>query len=371
MNIKKHIILPILLLCPVFILAQHLNNPSLEGPPGISISPPDWIPFNPGSTPDTEPLDCDDFSASHGETYLTLVAHGSSSPKANSMENCQAELIQPLLKGVCYILSLDLASRDDLGHYVWVEGFIFYRATTKLRIYGSSSVSEKGEMIAETDPITNVNWENTSFNIKPDEEILFLILEVVFAEAASENGNILIDNIVLSEMPEESTVVMNETFYVSDLPVSIEASESTAYSWSPSSGLSCYDCRAPEVNSSDSTTYTCSIISSSTGCPANELFILAFEEEPITSEDFKIPNVFTPNGDGINDLFEIQGLPPYSALLIYDRSGKELFSMDPYDNSWDGRDVDGNLLPENTYWYILITPGLHGEQKGQVYLKLK
>lgn len=216
-----------------------------------------------------------------------------------------------------------------------------------------------------------MNWENASFTIKPNEEINFLVLEVAFEESTSENGNILIDNIVLSEMPVESTVVLNGTFSVSDLPVSIEASESPSYSWSPASGLSCYDCRAPEVNISSSTTYTCSIISESTGCPANELFILAFEEESVTPEDFKIPNVFTPNGDGINDLFVIQGLPPYSALLIYDRSGKELFSMDPYDNTWDGSDLDGNLLPEDTYWYVLITPGLDGTQKGSVYLKLK
>ncbi len=45
--------------------------------------------------------------------------------------------------------------------------------------------------------------------------------------------------------------------------------------------------------------------------------------------------------------------------------------MDPYDNSWDGSDLDGNQLPEDTYWYVLITPGLDGTQKGQVFLKLK
>jgi gliding motility-associated-like protein len=67
----------------------------------------------------------------------------------------------------------------------------------------------------------------------------------------------------------------------------------------------------------------------------------------------------------------IEGLPPYSALLIYDRNGRELFSMDAYDNSWDGSDVDGNILSEDTYWYVLITPGLGGKQKGQVYMKLK
>jgi gliding motility-associated-like protein len=371
MNLKIHIIIPILLLCPIFSLAQYLRNPSLEGPPGISFSPPDWTPFTPGSTPDTEPLDCDNFPASNGATYLTLVAHGSASSRPNSPENCQTALNQPLLPGQCYTLSMDLASRDDLGHYEWGDGFIFYRANTKLKIYGSNSSSEKGDLIAETEPVTNVNWESVSFTVKAENEISYLLLEVAFEASGVKNGNILIDNLVLSDLIPESTVVLNETYSVEDLPIAIEASESPTYFWSPETGLSCYDCNNPEVNSSNSRTYTCSIISSSNGCPANELFILAFEDEPLVPDDFKIPNVFTPNGDGINDRFVIQGLPPYSALLIYERSGKELFSMDNYDNSWDGRDKDGNFLPEDTYWYVLITPGLDGEQKGQVYMKLK
>lgn len=373
MKITRYIVTPILLLLlyPAFSSAQYLDNPSFEGPPGISISPPTWIPFDPVSTPDTEPLDCDNYSASDGDTYLTLVAHGSSSTRPNIMENCQSTLSNPLIKGRCYTLSMDLASRDDLGHYEWGEGFIFYRAITKLRIYGSNSISEKGELIVETTPVTNITWETLSLTVRPENDISFLILEVVFEESGAENGNILIDNLILSDFPIESTVVMNETFTLNDLPLDLEASESPTYSWSPSSGLSCYDCRSPQVNSNTSRTYTCTIISSSTGCAANELFIMTFEEEPIVPGDFKIPNVFTPNGDGINDYFEIQGLPPYSALLIYDRRGKELFTMDNYDNSWDGSDVDGNLLPEDTYWYVLITPGLDGKQKGQVFLKLK
>ena len=164
--------------------------------------------------------------------------------------------------------------------------------------------------------------------------------------------------------------MLDETYTPSDLPISLEATEGSSYSWSPGSGLSCYDCRSPEVLSSVSTTYTCTLLSSLTGCPSNELFILSFTTDPIPpAETFKIPNVFTPNGDNINDNFEITGLPPLSSLLIYNRSGKEVFSSEEYKNDWDGRDMENNPLPSGTYWYVLLTPGLSGESKGYIYLK--
>jgi gliding motility-associated-like protein len=371
MTIKKHMFFHCLLLFPVIITAQYLENPSMEGPPAIGVSPPAWIPYSPGSTPDTEPLDCDHYPASHGKTYITLVAHGSSSSRPNSFENCQTALALPLLKGGCYTLSVDLSSRDDLGHYKWGEGFIFYRAAVKLKIYCSGSISEKGQLIAESDPVTNVNWETLSFNFKPENESSYLLLEVSLTEAGMQNGNILIDNLILTDSPVESTVVLNQTLTPSDLPFSIGASESISYSWSPETGLSCYDCKTPLVNNPVSRTYTCSIISPVTGCPANELFILTFDEIAPLPEEFWIPNVFTPNGDGVNDRFEILNLPPFSALLIYDRSGRELFSSEAYDHSWSGTDMEGNPLPEDTYWYVLTIPGQNKKQKGSVYLKLE
>ncbi|MBO6051407.1 MAG: gliding motility-associated C-terminal domain-containing protein [Bacteroidales bacterium] len=66
---------------------------------------------------------------------------------------------------------------------------------------------------------------------------------------------------------------------------------------------------------------------------------------PITIE---IPNIFTPNGDGVNDKFVINGLEncEKKTLLVKDRSGKIIFQSQNYDNSWDG----GNL-PNGTYYY--------------------
>jgi gliding motility-associated-like protein len=363
-------ILPIFfLILSVSLRAQYLENPSFEGPPGIALTPPDWLPFDTPSTPDTEPLVCDDFPASDGETYITLVARGSgNSVNPNTVENCQAHLTESLLAGECYTLSMDLASRDDLGHYVFGEGFIHYTSPVALKVYGSAGSGEKGELLLETEAVENTAWESLSATIQAQDDINYLLLEVMPVEAASGNGNLLIDNLVIDHR-QVSTVMLNETLSTSDLPYTLVASESSSYSWSPGSGLSCNDCRSPQVNSSVDRTYTCTLISPVSGCPEDELFILSFTHDSIPMGDFKIPNVFTPNGDGINDRFEITGLPPYSSLVVFDRAGQEVFRSGMYQNEWDGTDLEGNPLPSDTYWYVLITPGLSGKHKAFIYLK--
>lgn len=64
-----------------------------------------------------------------------------------------------------------------------------------------------------------------------------------------------------------------------------------------------------------------------------------------------IPNVITPNGDGLNDYFEISkiGLFPENELIIYNRYGKALFQEKGYKNQWNGEN-----LPEGVYFYRLM-----------------
>lgn len=68
-------------------------------------------------------------------------------------------------------------------------------------------------------------------------------------------------------------------------------------------------------------------------------------EKPIKIE---IPNIFTPNGDGVNDLFVIKGIEncQKSHLIVKDHSGNTVLQSQHYDNSWDG-----NNLPDGTYFY--------------------
>ena len=71
-----------------------------------------------------------------------------------------------------------------------------------------------------------------------------------------------------------------------------------------------------------------------------------------------IANVFTPNGDGINDLYSAVNLDdyPHPTITIYNRWGKIVYYMEDYQNDWDGTHYkSGNDLKEGVY-YIVVSP---------------
>ncbi len=77
--------------------------------------------------------------------------------------------------------------------------------------------------------------------------------------------------------------------------------------------------------------------------------------------DIKVPNVITPNGDGKNDVFKVEGIELYpdNTVAIFNRWGNEVFrSSGGYKNNWDG-----NGLSEGTYYYIFKMVGKDGKPK--------
>lgn len=67
-----------------------------------------------------------------------------------------------------------------------------------------------------------------------------------------------------------------------------------------------------------------------------------------------VPNFFTPNGDGWNDTWKIDGLQrfPEACIKIYDRYGKLLILMKPDDNGWDGTYMNKPVTSDD-YWYVV------------------
>jgi gliding motility-associated-like protein len=95
----------------------------------------------------------------------------------------------------------------------------------------------------------------------------------------------------------------------------------------------------------------------------------------ITIEDVIRPNqVLTPNGDGTNDTFYIEGVTfyPDNRLTIYNRWGNIVYQKNGYQNEWDGysnRSKIGNAsLPVGTYFYVLDY-GIQKHKTGYVYLE--
>jgi gliding motility-associated-like protein len=144
----------------------------------------------------------------------------------------------------------------------------------------------------------------------------------------------------------------NDTIMPGDT-VTLYASGNPAnsYKWSPDSGLYCTSCPDPIAAPNATTTYTVSRYDSN-GCNDSKT-VTIYVERPCA--DFRVPNVFTPNNDGIDDDFVIQvtNVTSYS-IYIYDRWGQEVYNSTNPNQYWNGRVKNTtNLSPDGTYYYII------------------
>ena len=78
----------------------------------------------------------------------------------------------------------------------------------------------------------------------------------------------------------------------------------------------------------------------------------------------KYPKFFTPNGDGINDTWNIVNLSNQSdaKINIFDRFGKFIIQITPTGNGWDGT-YNNSQLPSTDYWFVVFYKGINGEDK--------
>ncbi len=99
------------------------------------------------------------------------------------------------------------------------------------------------------------------------------------------------------------------------------------------------------------------------GCELNKNIRIESSQERVLF----IPNTFTPNGDGLNDHFEIwadEACFPNPKLSVFNRWGQEVFSTeDPFYEFWDGT-IDGAAVPQNVYYYIFESD--HFRVKGHI-----
>lgn len=84
--------------------------------------------------------------------------------------------------------------------------------------------------------------------------------------------------------------------------------------------------------------------------------------EEVEPDTLVIPTAFTPDGDGVNDAFEVENLPAGSELVIYSRWGREVYRSESYAGGWDAANVTGGV-----YYFILTLPD-GGMRKGVVHV---
>lgn len=132
--------------------------------------------------------------------------------------------------------------------------------------------------------------------------------------------------------------------------VVLSVPEGTSYKWSPSDGLDNDEIRNPEASPLVTTTYTVEITNAN-GCTGE------IEVDVIVKYGFFMPNLFSPNNDGLNDTFRAYGFGINRLVLqVFNRSGQLLYESsgisDALEAGWNGQ-FNGKDQPNGTYiWSI-------------------
>lgn len=94
-----------------------------------------------------------------------------------------------------------------------------------------------------------------------------------------------------------------------------------------------------------------------------------FDSVIVNVHGLMIPSGFSPNGDMVNDSFEIKGLENWSntPLSVFNRWGALVYKNENYKNEWNGEGINGGILPDDTYFYV-ISIGIT-EYKGYLVIK--
>ena len=147
----------------------------------------------------------------------------------------------------------------------------------------------------------------------------------------------------------------------------LNATGGGAYVWSPVMGLSCSACNNPIATPLQTTAY-CVTVTDANTCTSSACITISVETP---CGDVFVPNVFSPNADGTNDIECVMGNCVQNILfVIYDRWGEVVFTSNNSKACWDGT-YKGQLMNSAVFVYSLEATLLSGqkiEKKGNITL---
>jgi len=152
----------------------------------------------------------------------------------------------------------------------------------------------------------------------------------------------------------------------------LNATGGGTYSWSPPLGLSCTNCQNPTASPTVTTVYIVTVTDVN-GCTATAAVTVVVDIPCPSNNDYTVPNAFSPNGDGHNDMFVLQGWKDCIAqfsMIIYDRWGEKVYeSADPA-KGWDGM-LRGKMMDAGVFVYYIDASLSNGDsfsKKGNITL---
>jgi gliding motility-associated-like protein len=155
---------------------------------------------------------------------------------------------------------------------------------------------------------------------------------------------VIVDPYPVLKLPSKINVLEGGTVVLRPLLV---YGTNLQYLWTPATYLSNNTDSIPRTTPQADITYKLTLTGKG-GCSVTDT---TFIKVLLTID---VPNVFSPNGDGINDTWKIKYLESYpgATVEVFDRYGQVVFKSQGYNKEWDGT-YNGNPLPVATYYYVI------------------
>lgn len=128
--------------------------------------------------------------------------------------------------------------------------------------------------------------------------------------------------------PRDTSIVLNQPLQL------LGTGEAESFNWFPTTGLSNPNVSNPIALITEDQQYVLEIMSNA-GCIATDTIdVKVFKVKP----GFYVPNAFTPNNDGLNDVFQpiMLGMESLNYFRVYNRGGQLIYSTHSQENAWDG-----------------------------------
>jgi len=219
-------------------------------------------------------------------------------------------------------------------------------------------ICEGDEVYLEASGADNYTWAPSDFlNSSTGSQVIAAPTEDIVYTVTGTNSNntcsgtatatISIDDL-------EQIIVSNDTSICEPAWISLSIDGGLVYNWM-GDGITNSILEEQRVYISETSVYSIQVITQA-NCFITKEITVTVDNCQIEFDPEFIPNAITPNGDGINDVWEIEGLKYFTGntVAIFNRWGEKLFGTTNYDNSWDGT-YNGKLLASGTYYYVILT----------------
>jgi gliding motility-associated-like protein len=295
----------------------------------------------------------------------------SSSTGVALINNVKYPLVQPLVNTRYYVTA-------NLGRCTDTDSVFVFVAPYPQAEIGNDTTICLGERVQLSGNITGTGFNWSPSNSLVNALTLFPIAgpsrttKYILTATDSSGCNIpATDTITIFVIPSVQADAGRDTMILSGVPLQLNASGGSNYVWRPTFGLNNPAISSPIANlpaTIDSIRYTVRITDDN-GCTAEDnVLIKVFKG----SSDFLVPNAFTPNSDGRNDLFKPipVGIQQLQFFRVYNRWGQLIYTTSEIGQGWDGS-FKGLKQVSGTYVYVVQGKDYSGKtisRKGAVVL---